>query len=51
MKDLRTRRDPEAPVDLDGPSEWSRGAGWEDDQAPHRPVLDLEQGTRSAGST
>lgn len=51
MKDLRTRRDPEVPVDLDGPSEWSRGASWDDDQALHRPALDVEQGTRSARPT
>ena len=51
MKDLRTRRNPEMPVDLDGPSEWSRGAGWDDDHPLHRPSLDLDHGTRSARST
>jgi hypothetical protein len=48
MKDLRTRRDPKMPVDLEGPDEWNRGSGWEDEQSLRRPALDLDHSGRSA---
>jgi hypothetical protein len=51
MKDLRTRRSPETPVDLDGPQEWNRGTGWDEENQLRRPSLDLDHGTRSARTT
>jgi hypothetical protein len=51
MKDLRTRRDPEPRVDLDGPTDWSRGAGWDDEHPLHRTSSDVGQGSRSTRPT
>jgi hypothetical protein len=39
MKDLRTRRGDEMTVDLDGPTSWSRGSAWEDEQPLRRVIL------------
>lgn len=43
MKDLRTRRDSELDVDLEGPQGWSRGAAWDEGQALHRPRPSVDQ--------
>ena len=53
MKDLRTRRDDEAPdVDLDGPDEWtSRARPGTTTRPCIRPSLDLDQADRSARTT
>ena len=48
MKDLRTRRGDDVAVDLDGPSSWSRGAGWDDDRPLHQPSPDFDHGSDSA---
>jgi hypothetical protein len=48
MKDLRTRRSAPPDVDLDGPADWTRGAGWEDEQALRHLPLDADPGDRSA---
>lgn len=50
MKDLRTRRDAELAVDLDGPLGWSRGTAW-DEQRPLPPgTLEVDHGGSSARS-
>jgi hypothetical protein len=49
MKDLRTRRGTTPDVDLDGPVEWTRGAGWEDEHPLHHIAVDadrVDRGTR-----
>ncbi len=43
MKELRTRRDHELEIDLEGPGRWSRGGAWEADQALSGAALDLDQ--------
>ncbi|HKZ92609.1 MAG TPA: hypothetical protein VJZ50_10765 [Candidatus Limnocylindrales bacterium] len=48
MKDLRTRRGADVPVDLDGPTEWTRGGAWEDEQALHHAPRDRDHGNGSA---
>jgi len=48
MKDLRTRRASDMRVDLDGPNDWSRGAGWDDDRPMPRRDHEVDQGSRSA---
>jgi hypothetical protein len=48
MKDLRTRRSADVAVDLDGPQEWNRGSGWDDERALRQPPLDLDHGDRGA---
>jgi hypothetical protein len=44
MKDLRTRRGDEVTVDLDGPTSWSRGSAWEEEQALRRAILHADHG-------
>jgi hypothetical protein len=48
MKDLRTRRGADPDVDLDGPADWTRGAGWEDEKSLHPGAFDVDQTGRSA---
>jgi hypothetical protein len=48
MKDLRTRRSDEVAIDLDGPQEWNRGTGWDDESPLRRPSVDLDNGSRTA---
>jgi len=48
MKDLRTRRDGDLEVDLEGPSGWSRGTAWETEQPLHRSSLNIDSSNSSA---
>jgi hypothetical protein len=48
MKELRTRRNSDLEVDLDGPSSWSRGSAWDDADSVQRPRLRLEQSNSTA---
>jgi len=41
MKELRTRRNSDLEVDLEGPSNWSRGGAWDGDEPMHRTSLNL----------
>ncbi len=46
MKELRTRRDHDLDIDLEGPGGpggWSRGGAWEADQSLSRVTLNLDQ--------
>jgi hypothetical protein len=51
MKDLRTRRNADVAVDLDGPQEWKRGSGWDDEHPLRRPSLDLDHSDRNVRPT
>jgi hypothetical protein len=42
MKELRTRRDSAPEVDMEGPSGWSRGAAWDEQQPVHRASPSVE---------
>jgi hypothetical protein len=42
MKDLRTRRGLDPIVDLDGPTDWSRGDAWDGPTRMTRPSLRLD---------
>ena len=50
MKDLRTRRDAQLEVDLEGPEGWSRGGAWEDERPVAPAVIDVERGTSGVRS-
>jgi len=50
MKDLRTRRDGDLEVDLEGPNGWSRGAAWEAEQPLHRGSLNTDSSASGARS-
>jgi hypothetical protein len=43
MKELRARRGTELEVDLDGPTEWSRGGAWDAERPLHRASLRLDR--------
>ncbi len=43
MKELRTRRDHDLDIDLEGPGGWNRGGAWEADQSLSRAALNLDQ--------
>ena len=40
MKDLRTRRDMDLEIDLEGPSGWSRGGAWDRDSSLRSHAVD-----------
>jgi len=42
MKDLRTRRNADPEIDLEGPSGWSRGGAWDDDQTMPRASMTVD---------
>lgn len=42
MKDLRTRRSTDLEIDLEGPSDWSRGGAWDADRPLHRASLNVD---------
>ncbi len=48
MKDLRTRRDVELEIDLEGPAAWTRGSSWDEDQTVHRPSPRIHPGSTGA---
>ncbi len=48
MKELRTRRNSELEVDLDGPGGWSRGDAWERDGSLARAAMDVDTSGSSA---
>jgi len=48
MKDLRTRRDGELEVDLDGPADWSRGEDWDRERPMPRFSLVIDRNAHSA---
>jgi hypothetical protein len=50
MKDLRTRRSTQIEIDLEGPSDWSRGGAWDDERPLHRGSFDVDTGARGARS-
>lgn len=50
MKDLRKRRDAELEIDLEGPSTWSRGVGWDEHESMPRSPLSVDVGRASARS-
>jgi hypothetical protein len=50
MKEVRTRRGSDPEVDLEGPSGWSRGAAWDDEQSMHRASLSVDDGNTGARS-
>jgi hypothetical protein len=39
MKDLRTRRDEEMAVDMEGPTDWRRGGAWDDERSLRHPTV------------
>ena len=43
MKDLRTRRNADLEIDLEGPTEWSRGGAWDGDQSLHRSSASVDR--------
>jgi hypothetical protein len=47
MKDLRNRRNSDLEVDLEGPSGWSRGSEWDDEQPLHRGSMSAGQAADS----
>ena len=47
MKDLRNRRASDLEVDLEGPSGWSRGSAWDDEQPLQRGPLSVDQAAAS----
>jgi hypothetical protein len=49
MKEVRTRRGSDVEVDLEGPSGWSRGSAWDDEQQ-HRSSLSVDHGSTGARS-
>jgi hypothetical protein len=51
MKDLRSRRDTDLEIDLEGPGGWSRGGAWESDQQLPRFSSRIDQGASSARSS
>jgi hypothetical protein len=48
MKDLRKRRDAELEIDLEGPSTWSRGSGWDEHESMHRARPGVDVSSASA---
>jgi hypothetical protein len=48
MKDLRSRDSVDFEIDLEGPTEWSRGRGWEADPAIRRGGPDPNHPSSSA---
>ena len=51
MKDLRTRRSSDLEIDLEGPSDWSRGGAWESERQLHRASLRTDHGVGGARSS
>lgn len=51
MKDLRKRRDDDLEVDLEGPSDWSRGGAWEGERSLSRVTLHIDNAGPSARPT
>jgi hypothetical protein len=50
MKELRSRRETDLEVDLEGPGSWSRGGAWESDHRLPRLSSRLDQGASQARS-
>ena len=50
MKDLRTRRNSDVDVDLDGPDGWSRGAAWDEDRPVTPTAVPIEPGNTTVRS-
>jgi hypothetical protein len=50
MKDLRTRRSSDLEIDLEGPSDWSRGGAWDTEHQLHRASLRADHGVGGARS-
>jgi hypothetical protein len=48
MKEIRDRRDGALEVDLEGPSDWSRGSDWDRQQPLHRVSLSVGHSNSSA---
>ncbi len=48
MKDLRTRREVDLEVDLEGPAAWSRGGSWDEDRTVPRSAARVDPGTAGA---
>lgn len=48
MKDVRTRRNDSLEVDLEGPSEWSRGGAWDDDATLTQASMSIDGSSTSA---
>ena len=47
MKELRSRRNGELDVDLDGPASWSRGSAWDGDRKMPRLSLAIDRSGQS----
>ena len=48
MKELRTRRNSDVEVDLEGPSGWSRGGNWDGDGSLHSGAIKSDPSDSSA---
>jgi len=48
MKDLRTRRNVDVEIDLDGPRDWSRGGTWDDDGSLGRASIRIDRSAHGA---
>lgn len=48
MKDLRTRRGERVEVNLEGPSDWTRGDAWDPELPAARPFVRLDDAPRAA---
>ena len=48
MKELRARRRGDIEIDLEGPSDWSRGDDWDDDRPLPRPSVPHDQSGSNA---